>query len=299
MVGVATSSGCSRPARSRDGARECPDGPPRTRLSLAIASKYPSSWSLAHCHGVARCRRVTIAHAGGVRPGGRPWSRASGVVLRRHLRSAPPGRATRRVPTMIGRRRRRSSSRRISGTSRESLDGSRPLAPRPRASGHAPAVAAVSVKLAGPPAAGVSGTVHVTLPRRPTKTNCRARISWPRRRSSFRRSYHLPASCCRRSPVAGPGSPRRSAAPPDTRDRHWYCSGSSAGTMKRQSGDRAGPKSPAARRGLTGRSLFARGPRRRTGTGGPAETGRASSSGSAAATSAGRTRPRGVREYAR
>src|SRR5207302_1861937 len=50
MVGFATSSGCNRPARSRDGARECPDGPPRTRLSLATASKYPSSGPLAHRH---------------------------------------------------------------------------------------------------------------------------------------------------------------------------------------------------------------------------------------------------------
>src|SRR5207253_8558055 len=50
---------------------------------------------------------------------------------------------------------------------------------RPHGPGsHAPAEAAVSVKVAGPPKAGVSGTFHITLPPRPTKTNCRARISW-------------------------------------------------------------------------------------------------------------------------
>ncbi len=98
MVGFATSSGCSRPARSRDGARECPDGPPRTRLSLATAPKYPSSWPLAHWNGLARCRRVTIAHPEGARPRRQPWSRASGLARRRHLPSAPPGLAPSPVP---------------------------------------------------------------------------------------------------------------------------------------------------------------------------------------------------------
>jgi hypothetical protein len=45
--------------------------------------------------------------------------------------------------------------------------------------------------------------------------------------------------------------------------------------MKRQSGARAGPDPPAARHGITGPSHFARGPRRRPGTPGPAEAGRA------------------------
>ena len=216
MVGFATSSGCSRPARSRDGARECPDGPPRTRLSLATAPKYPSSWPLAHWNGLARCRRRHDSP-----PRRRPPEKAA-VVAGLGPRPSSSSPVSAAGTGALARPPRRSGSRdgdhRPDGSGRRRVanrpKGARPPASPTRPWSHAPAEAAVSVKVAAPPRRASPA---------PSTSLCPV---GPRRRTAGRgfrgrdaaRAFGARPTCQRppvaAPPVAGPGSPRRSAAPP-------------------------------------------------------------------------------------